>query len=82
MWREKRACYMPSNAREIENYGKGSLMVWEGIMMDGHTHLHVFEKGTVNAVRYRESNIPLEVNFTTATLCTAPANEYVVATKP
>ncbi|GBN77569.1 hypothetical protein AVEN_244038-1 [Araneus ventricosus] len=30
------------------------LMVWEGIMLDGRTPLHVFERGTVTGVRYRD----------------------------
>lgn len=29
-------------------------MVWAGIMLDGRTPLHVFERGTVTAVMYRE----------------------------
>ncbi|GFU58443.1 transposable element Tcb2 transposase [Trichonephila clavipes] len=29
-------------------------MVREGIMLASRTHLHVFEKGTVNAVSYRD----------------------------
>ena len=29
-------------------------MVWASILLDGRTHLHVFERGTVTAVRYRD----------------------------
>ncbi|GBN24069.1 hypothetical protein AVEN_27890-1 [Araneus ventricosus] len=29
-------------------------MVWAGIMLDGRTPLHVFERGTVTGVRYRD----------------------------
>ncbi|GBO13859.1 hypothetical protein AVEN_267484-1 [Araneus ventricosus] len=30
------------------------LMVWAGIMLHGRTPLHVFERGTVTGVRYRD----------------------------
>ncbi|GBO16452.1 hypothetical protein AVEN_189789-1 [Araneus ventricosus] len=46
--------YLPSNVREIDHYGGGCLMVWAGIMLDGRTSLHVFERGTVTGVRYRD----------------------------
>ncbi|GFV20105.1 uncharacterized protein TNCV_4194041 [Trichonephila clavipes] len=29
-------------------------MVWAGITLDDRTHLHVFERGTVTAMRYRD----------------------------
>ncbi|GBM41878.1 hypothetical protein AVEN_161394-1 [Araneus ventricosus] len=29
-------------------------MVWAGIMLDGRKPLHVFERGTVTGVRYRD----------------------------
>ncbi|GBM55183.1 Transposable element Tc1 transposase [Araneus ventricosus] len=46
--------YLPSNVREIDHYGGGGLMIWAGIMLDGRTALHVFERGTVTGVRYRD----------------------------
>ncbi|GFU57523.1 DDE_3 domain-containing protein [Trichonephila clavipes] len=46
--------YLPSNVREIDNYGGGGLMVWAGIMLDGRTPLHIFERGSVTGVRYRD----------------------------
>ncbi|GBM14601.1 Transposable element Tcb2 transposase [Araneus ventricosus] len=54
IWREPGPCYLPSNVREIDHYGGGGLMVWAGIMLDGRTPLHVFERGTVTGVRYRD----------------------------
>ncbi|GBM38350.1 hypothetical protein AVEN_170939-1 [Araneus ventricosus] len=54
IWREPGTCYLSSNVREIDHYGGGSLMVWAGIMLDGRTPLHVFERGTVTGVRYRD----------------------------
>ncbi|GBO00171.1 hypothetical protein AVEN_228412-1 [Araneus ventricosus] len=52
--REAGTRYLPSNVREIDHYGGGGLMVWAGIMLDGRTPLHVFERGTVTGVRYRD----------------------------
>ncbi|GBO09798.1 hypothetical protein AVEN_140807-1 [Araneus ventricosus] len=52
--REPGTRYLPSNVREIAHYGGGGLMVWAGIMLDSRTPLHVFERGTVTGVRYRD----------------------------
>ncbi|GFX10163.1 transposable element Tcb2 transposase [Trichonephila clavipes] len=46
--------YLPSDDREIDHYGSGDLMVWTGFTLDSRTHLHVFERITVTAVRFRE----------------------------
>ncbi|GFV91872.1 transposable element Tcb2 transposase [Trichonephila clavipes] len=54
LWREPRTCYLLSNIREIDHYGRGGLMVWTGIKLDGRAHVHIFERGTVTAVRYRD----------------------------
>ncbi|GBL87031.1 Transposable element Tcb2 transposase [Araneus ventricosus] len=54
IWREPGTRYLPSNVREIDHYDGGDLMVWAGIMLDGRTPLHVFERGTVTGVRYRD----------------------------
>lgn len=54
IWREPGTRYLPSNVREIDHYGGGGLMVWAGIMLDGRTPLHVFDRGTVTSVRYRD----------------------------
>ncbi|GBN69149.1 hypothetical protein AVEN_128502-1 [Araneus ventricosus] len=54
IWRESGTRYLPSNVGEIDHYGGGGLMVCAGIMLDGRTRLHVFERGTVTSVRYRD----------------------------
>ncbi|GBM91792.1 Transposable element Tc1 transposase [Araneus ventricosus] len=54
IWREPGTRYLLSNVREIDNYGGGGLMVLAGILLDGRTPLHVFERGTVTGVRYRD----------------------------
>ncbi|KFM67769.1 hypothetical protein X975_09636, partial [Stegodyphus mimosarum] len=48
------ATYLPSNLHEINSYGGGDVMVWTGIMLDGPTPLHVFDRGGVTGVRYRD----------------------------
>ncbi|GBL83507.1 hypothetical protein AVEN_53740-1 [Araneus ventricosus] len=54
IWREPGTRYIPSNAHKIDHYGRGGLMVWLGIMLDGRTPLHVFEGGTVTGVRCKD----------------------------
>ncbi|GBN98117.1 Transposable element Tcb2 transposase [Araneus ventricosus] len=54
IWRKPGTSYLPSNVREIDHYGGRGLIVWAGIMLDGRTPLHVFERGTVTGVRYRD----------------------------
>ncbi len=54
IWREPGTRYLPSNVREIDNYDGGGVMVWGGIMLDGRTSLHVFDRGSVTGVRYRD----------------------------
>ena len=47
--RERGTGYKSHNNREIDNYDGSGLMIWAGIMLDGSTPLHVFERGTVTA---------------------------------
>lgn len=54
IWREPGTRYHPSLIREKDHYGGGGVMVWAGIMLDGRTPLHVFDKGSLTAMRYRE----------------------------
>ncbi|KFM60781.1 Transposable element Tcb2 transposase, partial [Stegodyphus mimosarum] len=54
MRREPGTHYLPSNVREINNYGGGGVMVWAGIILDGRASLHVFDRGSVTGVRYRD----------------------------
>ncbi|GBM75032.1 Transposable element Tcb2 transposase [Araneus ventricosus] len=54
IWREPGTRYLPSNVREINHYGGGGLKVWAGIMLDGRAPFHVFERGIVTGVRYRD----------------------------
>nr|KAG5687452.1 hypothetical protein BaRGS_030354 [Batillaria attramentaria] len=52
---------MPGGMRPVNfdvnshnRYGGGSLMVWDGISVQGKTDLHVFWNGTLTAIRYRD----------------------------
>ena len=49
IWRERGTRYLPYNIREVNHYGGEGLMICAGIMLDGLTPLHVFEKCTVTA---------------------------------
>ena len=40
------------NVAEHDRYGKGSVMVWAGISVNGKTDLYVVENGTLTAVKY------------------------------
>ncbi|GFX45466.1 transposable element Tcb2 transposase [Trichonephila clavipes] len=53
IWREPGTYYLPSNVLEIDHKGSVCLTIWRGITLDGSTHFHVFERGTVTATRYR-----------------------------
>lgn len=54
LWRERGTRYHPNNIVERDQYGGGGVMVWAGIMMNGRTQLHVFDRGNINALRYRD----------------------------
>ncbi|GFU58229.1 transposable element Tcb2 transposase [Trichonephila clavipes] len=59
IWREQGTHYPSSNVREIDNYGAGGLMIWAGIMLDGRTPIHVFERRSVTVVRYTCDSTPI-----------------------
>ena len=54
VWRRQGERNAECNIIENNRYGGGSVMVWGGISMDGRTDLHVFGRGGINAVRYRD----------------------------
>ncbi len=43
---------------ENDRYGGGSVMVWGGVPIDGRTDLHVLDRGTMTAQRYRDEFLP------------------------
>ncbi|KFM64816.1 Transposable element Tcb2 transposase, partial [Stegodyphus mimosarum] len=54
IWREPGIRYHPSDIRERDAYGTGSVCVWGGISLGGGTDHQVFTRGTVNAQIYRD----------------------------
>ncbi|GFW85008.1 transposable element Tcb2 transposase [Trichonephila clavipes] len=52
IWRESGTAYRPENIREKDRYPTCSIMVWAGIMINGHTRLHVVANGTMTGYRY------------------------------
>ncbi|GFV63629.1 transposable element Tcb2 transposase [Trichonephila clavipes] len=54
IWRERGTRFEPRNITEIHHFPSRGVMVWAGIMMDGHTDFHFFDTGPVTAQRYRD----------------------------
>ncbi|GFT27512.1 transposable element Tcb1 transposase [Trichonephila clavipes] len=52
IWRESGTPYRPENIQEKDRYPTCSIMVWAGIMINGHTRLHVVANGTMTGQRY------------------------------
>ena len=53
VWIRQGERYADCNIVEVDRYGGGSVMVWAGISLDGHTDWYVFARGFITAVRYR-----------------------------
>ncbi|GFY04248.1 transposable element Tcb1 transposase [Trichonephila clavipes] len=54
IWRKQGACNQPQNITEHHAFRGGSIMVWAGISLGFHTDLHIFKRGSVTAVWYRD----------------------------
>ncbi|GFW82518.1 transposable element Tcb2 transposase [Trichonephila clavipes] len=52
IWRESGTAYRSENIQEKDRYPTCSIMVWAGIMINGHTRLHVVANGTMTGQRY------------------------------
>ncbi|GFV85679.1 transposable element Tcb2 transposase [Trichonephila clavipes] len=52
IWRKSGTAYRPENIQEKDRYPTCSIMVWAGIMINGHTRLHVVANGTMTGQRY------------------------------
>ncbi|GFW99494.1 transposable element Tcb1 transposase [Trichonephila clavipes] len=52
IWHESGTAYRPENIQEKDRYPTCSIMVWAGIMINGHTRLHVVANGTMTGQRY------------------------------
>ncbi|GFX68533.1 transposable element Tcb1 transposase [Trichonephila clavipes] len=54
IWRKQETRNQPQNITEHHAFRGGSIMVWAGITLGYHTGLHIFKRGSVTAVRYRD----------------------------
>ena len=61
VWRACNERFAPLCVAEQGRYGKGSVMVWARISMQGKTDLHIIENGTLTAVRYVNEILDLYV---------------------
>ena len=52
VWRRRGEQYVPNIVLEGDRFGQGSVMVWGGISIDGHTDLVI--RGNLTAVGYIE----------------------------
>ena len=52
IWREVGTRFYLSNIMERDRYGGPGVVVWGGIMLNGRTELHVFDRGSVTGDRY------------------------------
>ncbi|GFW90013.1 transposable element Tcb1 transposase [Trichonephila clavipes] len=54
IWRKQGTRNQPQNITEHHAFRGGSIMVWAGISLGYRTGLHIFKRGSVRAVRYRD----------------------------
>ncbi|GFV38331.1 transposable element Tcb2 transposase [Trichonephila clavipes] len=52
IWRESGTAYRPENIQEKDRYPACSIMMWAGIMINGHTRLQMVANGTMTGQRY------------------------------
>ncbi|KAL1022164.1 hypothetical protein UPYG_G00022980, partial [Umbra pygmaea] len=54
VWRRRGERSPACNILQHGHFGGGSVMVWGGISLGGHTALHVVARGSLTAIRYRD----------------------------
>uniref|UniRef100_A0A8K9X002 Tc1-like transposase DDE domain-containing protein n=1 Tax=Oncorhynchus mykiss TaxID=8022 RepID=A0A8K9X002_ONCMY len=54
VWRRRGGRSAACNILQYDRFGGGSVMVWGGISLGGRTALHVFARGSLTAIRYRD----------------------------
>ncbi|GFW56067.1 transposable element Tcb2 transposase [Trichonephila clavipes] len=54
IWRGIGTRFYSSNIKERHHYGGPGVLVWGGIMLNGRTELHIFDRGSVIGDRYCE----------------------------
>ncbi|KAL0154107.1 hypothetical protein M9458_050566, partial [Cirrhinus mrigala] len=60
-WRRRGERSAACNILQHDRFGSGSVMVWGGISLEGHTALHVLARGSLTAIRYRDEILRLLV---------------------
>lgn len=63
-------CYVAFNIIGDDQFGGGSLMVWRGISLKGHTDSHAIASGIMTALRYRDVEDEILSNCQTLRWCT------------
>ncbi|KAI4894176.1 hypothetical protein NFI96_002720 [Prochilodus magdalenae] len=54
LWRRRGDYYAACNIIQHDWFGGGSVMVWEGISLEGRTDLYRLDNGTLTVIRYRD----------------------------
>ncbi|KAI4898606.1 hypothetical protein NFI96_006386 [Prochilodus magdalenae] len=54
LWRRRGECYAACNISPHDWFGGGSVMVWEGISLEGRTDLYKLDNDTLTAIRYQD----------------------------
>ncbi|CAJ0963082.1 unnamed protein product [Ranitomeya imitator] len=54
VWRRRGERSAACNILQHDQFSSGSVIVWGGISLEGHTALHVLARGSVTAIRYRD----------------------------
>ncbi|GFS50010.1 transposable element Tcb2 transposase [Trichonephila clavipes] len=52
--RDRDTPFYTSNIKERHHYCGPGVLVWGGIMLNGRTELHIFDRGSVTGYRYCE----------------------------
>ena len=53
VWRRRAERFRECNVVEVDGFGGGSVMVWAGICLGGRADLHIYQRGSITGVRYR-----------------------------
>ncbi|GFV48815.1 transposable element Tcb2 transposase [Trichonephila clavipes] len=57
IWRGIGTRFYTSNIKERHHYGGRGVLVWGGIILNGLTELHIFDRGSVTGDRYCEEEL-------------------------
>ncbi|GFU95158.1 transposable element Tcb2 transposase [Trichonephila clavipes] len=69
IWRESGTRFEPRNITERHHFPSRGVMVMAGIMMNSHTDIHFFDKGSLTAQRYRDEVLEPYVHLFRGAVC-------------